>query len=328
MFNALITEKIGDKEFKTGLGQRALEDLPAGELLIEVQYSSLNYKDALSANGNPGVTRNFPHTPGIDAAGIVKESASEHFSVGDVVIVTGYDLGMETDGGLAEFIRVPATWAVALPAGLSARDSMVLGTAGLTAGLCVSKLLMAGATAADGKVVVTGATGGVGSVAVALLAKLGFQVVASTSKVSQHDLLKSLGASEIIDRETLAEAQRKPMLKPQWQNAVDCVGGDTLVNLLKSLERSGSVACCGLVGSADLPATVLPFILRDVNLLGVDSVEIPLARKQHIWEMFSKEWKLACLDQLATEIQLEQVPEYLDKIIKGENIGRTVVRIK
>ena len=328
MFNALITEKIGDKEFKTGLGQRAIEDLPAGELLIEVQYSSLNYKDALSANGNPGVTRNFPHTPGIDAAGIVKESASEHFSVGDVVIVTGYDLGMETDGGLAEFIRVPATWAVALPAGLSARDSMVLGTAGLTAGLCVSKLLMAGATAADGKVVVTGATGGVGSVAVALLAKLGFQVVASTSKVSQHDLLKSLGASEIIDRETLAEAQRKPMLKPQWQNAVDCVGGDTLVNLLKSLERSGSVACCGLVGSADLPATVLPFILRDVNLLGVDSVEIPLARKQHIWEMFSKEWKLACLDQLATEIQLEQVPEYLDKIIKGENIGRTVVRIK
>ena len=328
MFNALITEKIGDKEFKTGLGQRAIEDLPAGELLIEVQYSSLNYKDALSANGNPGVTRNFPHTPGIDAAGIVKESASEHFSVGDVVIVTGYDLGMETDGGLAEFIRVPATWAVALPAGLSARDSMVLGTAGLTAGLCVSKLLMAGATAADGKVVVTGATGGVGSVAVALLAKLGFQVVASTSKVSQHDLLKSLGASEIIDRETLAEAQRKPMLKPQWQNAVDCVGGDTLVNLLKSLERSGSVACCGLVGSAVLPATVLPFILRDVNLLGVDSVEIPLARKQHIWEMFSKEWKLACLDQLATEIQLEQVPEYLDKIIKGENIGRTVVRIK
>ncbi|MFT5692113.1 MAG: acrylyl-CoA reductase (NADPH) [Oceanicoccus sp.] len=328
MFNALITEKIGDKEFRTGLGQRAIEDLPAGDLLIEVQYSSLNYKDALSANGSPGVTRNFPHTPGIDAAGIVKESASEHFSVGDTVIVTGYDLGMETDGGLAEFIRVPATWALALPSGLSARDAMVLGTAGLTAGLCVNKLLQAGAVADEGKVIVTGATGGVGSVAVALLAKLGFQVVASTSKVSQHDLLKSLGATEIIDRETLAAAERKPMLKPQWQNAVDCVGGDTLVNILKSLGRSGSVACCGLVGSADLPANVLPFILRDVNLLGVDSVEIPLAKKQHIWGMFSEEWKLDCLDQLATEIQLEQVPEYLDKIIKGENIGRTVVRIK
>ncbi len=328
MFNALITEKVGEREFQTGLGQREIEDLPAGELLIEVQYSSLNYKDALSANGNPGVTRNFPHTPGIDAVGIVKESANDSFSVGDGVIVTGYDLGMETDGGLAEFIRVPATWALPLPSGLSARDAMVLGTAGLTAGLCVNKLLQAGATASEGKVVVTGATGGVGSVAVALLAKLGFDVVASTSKTSQHDLLKTLGASEIIDRESLSEAQRKPVLKQQWQNAVDCVGGDTLVNLLKSLGHSGSVACCGLVGSADLPATVLPFILRDVNLLGVDSVEIPLAKKRHIWEKFSGDWKLECLDQLATEIELAQVPEYLDRIMKGENIGRTVVRVK
>lgn len=328
MFQALITEAVGDKQYKTTLGEREIEELAADELLIDVQYSSLNYKDALSAAGNPGVTRTFPHTPGIDAVGIVKESTSDSFNVGDAVIVTGYDLGMETHGGLAEYIRVPARWALALPEGLSAREAMVLGTAGLTAGLCVNKLLQAGAVATEGKVVVTGATGGVGSVAVALLAKLGFEVVASTSKQTQSEMLTALGASEIIDRALLSEQQRKPMLKQQWQNAVDCVGGETLSNLLKSMGHSGSVACCGLVESADLPATVLPFILRDVNLLGVDSVEIPLAKKQAVWQKFAAEWKLDCLDNLTTEISLAQVPEYLDKIIQGQNIGRTVVRIK
>ncbi|MFT5580539.1 MAG: acrylyl-CoA reductase (NADPH), partial [Paraglaciecola psychrophila] len=268
------------------------------------------------------------HTPGIDAVGVIKESASADFAIGDTVIVTGYDLGMETHGGLAEYIKVPANWALALPAGLSARDAMVLGTAGLTAGLCVNKLLQAGAVAGDGKVIVTGATGGVGSVAVALLAKLGFEVVASTSKPEQGEMLTSLGAAEIIDRNLLSEVQRKPLLAQQWANAIDCVGGDTLNNLLKSMHSSGSVACCGLVASANLPATVMPFIIRDVNLLGVDSVYISLQKKQAIWQKFANEWKLTGLDALTTEIGLEQVPAYLDKLIQGQNIGRTLVRIK
>lgn len=328
MFQALVTEDLGEKKYQTSLMQRELTDLHDGDLLIEVQYSSLNFKDALSANGSPGVTRTFPHTPGIDAVGVIKESASADFAIGDTVIVTGYDLGMETHGGLAEYIKVPANWALALPAGLSARDAMVLGTAGLTAGLCVNKLLQAGAVAGDGKVIVTGATGGVGSVAVALLAKLGFEVVASTSKPEQGEMLTSLGAAEIIDRNLLSEVQRKPLLAQQWANAIDCVGGDTLNNLLKSMHSSGSVACCGLVASANLPATVMPFIIRDVNLLGVDSVYISLQKKQAIWQKFANEWKLTGLDALTTEIGLEQVPAYLDKLIQGQNIGRTLVRIK
>jgi len=328
MFQALVTEDLGERKYQTSLMNRELTDLHEGDLLIEVLYSSLNYKDALSANGNPGVTRNFPHTPGIDAVGVVQESSSPDFATGDTVIVTGYDLGMETHGGLAEYIRVPAAWALTLPQELSARNAMILGTAGLTAGLCVSKLLQAGAVADDGKIIVTGATGGVGSVAVALLAKLGFHVVASTSKPEHGEMLTTLGAAEIIDRNLLSEPQRKPLLAQQWQNAVDCVGGDTLNNLLKSMGSSGSVACCGLVASADLPATVMPFIIRNVNLLGVDSVFISLQKKQAIWQKFANEWKLTGLDALTTEISLDQVPAYLDKLIQGQNIGRTLVRIK
>jgi acrylyl-CoA reductase (NADPH) len=326
-FQALQTTCSEDKTFQTQLIERSVDDLPEGDLLIAVQYSSLNYKDALSASGNPGVTRNYPHTPGIDAVGIVKKSNHKEFTEGDAVIVTGYDLGMNTAGGLAQFIRVPADWAVALPEGLSARQAMSLGTAGLTAGLCVNKLLQMGASKEQGPVLVTGATGGVGTIAVALLSSLGFEVAASTGKADQAEWLKSLGASDIVDRNLLTEVQSKPLLKPQWAHAVDCVGGNTLVNVLKSVQPSGSVACCGLVESVDLPATVLPFILRDINLLGVDSVEISRVKKRDIWHKFATSWGVNVIENLTQEVSLEEAIDYLPRFLGGGIKGRVLVNV-
>jgi len=296
-----------------------------GEVLVRVAYSSLNYKDALSAHGNKGVTWQFPHQPGIDAAGTVTASSSELFSEGDQVIVCGYDLGMNTAGGLAEYIRVPASWVVALPEGLSLRDSMILGTAGFTAALCVEKLLTMGATPDDGEVVVTGATGGVGSMALMLLQRLGFQAVAVTGKPDCEDKLLALGAARVIARDAVSEAVKKPMLKPEWAHGIDTAGGDILVNVLKSLAYGGSVACCGLVQSPALNTTVLPFILRGINLLGVDCVELPLTQKAAMWQRLGGEWQLGNLDQVAQTVSLEQVPEHLERIYCGDNVGRILV---
>ena len=236
----------------------------------------------MSATGNRGVTKRYPHTPGIDAAGRVVASSDVRFKEGDEVIVTSYDLGMNTPGGFCEFVRVPADWVVGLPEGLSLREAMVLGTAGLTAAMCVDALLGQGFT--EGPVVVTGASGGVGSLTVALLAKLGHHVVASTGSEGAHAMLKDLGAAEIIDRHELSEASERPMLKSVYGGAVDTVGGRTLENLVKSLQSGGSVAACGLVSGPELNLTVYPFILRGVNLLGIDSQNLALPKRQRLWE--------------------------------------------
>jgi len=299
-------------------------DLPANEVLIKVSHSSLNYKDALSASGNKGVTRNFPHTPGIDAAGEVIESASGEPVVGSKVIVTGYDLGMNTDGGFGEYIRVPASWCVALPQGWNGRTAMIYGTAGLTAGLCVQKLLQMGASPEQGKVAVSGASGAVGSVAVELLSKLGFDVVAISGKQDHADELKALGASEVVGREALA-AEKKPMLKPVFANAVDTVGGQPLAELLKQIQPGGSVSCCGLVAGPQLETTVLPFILRGVNLLGVDSVEIPLADKAAVWKKFADEWACPKTVASARDIGRGQLDGALKAFLKGESSGKIVL---
>lgn len=315
-----------EEGFKQEICQLPLEGLPAGEVLVRVHYSSLNYKDALSATGHPGVSRNFPHTPGIDAAGIVEHSDAEGFAVGDEVIVTGYDLGMNTFGGLAEYIRVPAAWLIKRPTGLSLREAMILGTAGFTAGLCVHKLLRTDLCPEDGPVLVTGATGGVGSVAVKLLAQLGFTVVAATGKAEQADYLRGLGASKVIDRQELSEGSQRPMLKSRWVGAVDTVGGDILFNVVKSLNYGGSVACCGLTAGGDFAANVFPFILRGVNLLGVDSVELPLLAKASMWDMLSLQWKMD-LEDLVEEISLEQVPAVLQELLAGRQKGRVLVKL-
>jgi alcohol dehydrogenase len=292
-----------------------------------VHYSSLNFKDALSASGNRGVTRSFPHTPGIDAAGVVASSSVAEFAEGDEVIVTGYDLGMNTAGGFGQYIRVPAAWVIKRPQGLSLREAMILGTAGLTAALCVDKLEQAGLEPGGAPVLVTGATGGVGSIAVALLASLGYKVAAVTGKADQADFLIRLGASQIVERAALQAGVEKALLKEQWGGAVDTVGGDILFNVVKSLQRGASVACCGLTAGTHFQASVLPFILRGVNLLGVDSVEIPLVVKASMWDKLSLQWKLANLDELSQEVGLEELPKAIERILAGGQVGRVLVRV-
>jgi acrylyl-CoA reductase (NADPH) len=327
-FKAYQVSEVEEKVFKGALVDRQIEDLPEGDVVIEVHYSSINYKDALSASGNRGVTRTYPHTPGIDAAGIVTSSSSDDFKVGDQVVVVGYDLGMNTSGGFGQFIRVPADWVINLPKSMSLKESMILGTAGFTAALCIEKLLQNGVEPSHGPVLVTGATGGVGIVAVSLLSKLGFSVTASTSKESAHELLKDLGATELMDRSELSEETAKPMHREQWAAAVDVVGGSTLFNVVKSLKYGGSVAACGLVQSPIFQASVLPFILRGVNLLGIDSVFLPIETKRRVWEKLGDQWKLENLEALCTEIEFSNLDLSLATVLKGEATGRFVLNLK
>lgn len=327
-FKAFEVSEVADKQFESAIVEKSIADLPAGDVLIEVHYSSLNYKDALSASGNKGVTRNYPHTPGIDAAGVIAESSDSSLAAGTEVIVVGYDLGMNTAGGFGQFIRVPSQWVVPLPEGLSLRESMILGTAGFTAALCLEKLFLNGLEDRQGEVLVTGATGGVGIVAVALLSMLGYRVVASTGKKESHDRLRALGASDIIDRSELSEVNSKPMVAERWIGAVDVVGGDTLFNVIKSLRYGASVAACGLVQSPMFSASVFPFILRGVNLLGVDSVQLPLAHKKSVWHKLATEWKLDNLDKLSTEIGLGELHDCLQQVLAGRAQGRWILNLK
>ena len=322
-FRAFRVEK-NDSGFVRSVIEREVEDLPEGDVLIDVQYSSLNYKDALSATGNPGVTRVFPHTPGIDAAGSVLASTDTRFAEGDAVVVIGFDLGMGTSGGFAERIRVPANWVVKLPEGLTARESMLIGTAGFTAAECVQKLEQAGMTPDSGPILVTGATGGVGSVAVKLLATLGYEVAAVTGKPEQHDWLRSLGASEFLTREAAAEGAEKPLLAERWGGVVDTVGGDILFNGVKSLRYGCSLAACGLVAAPQFGASVLPFILRHVNLLGIDSVQLPLPQKTQIWSRLATDWKLD-LSELEETLSLHDLSAAIDRILAGQMVGRGLV---
>ena len=323
-FKAMVVSETADKQFVREIKQRELSDLPSGELIIEVKYSSLNYKDALSASGNKGVTRKYPHTPGIDAAGVVVDCSNRSFAVGDQVIVMGYDLGMNTSGGFGQFISVPSAWAIKLPQGLSLKDSMSYGTAGLTAALCVIRLMASGLSKDSGEVLVTGATGGVGSVAVAILGKLGFNVVAATGKANEQAFLIGLGAKTIISREEANDTSGRPLQKPRWAGVVDTVGGNILATALKAAKYSGLVAACGNAMSPDLNVNVFPFILRGVSLLGVDSVEIPMRSRQMAWSKLAGEWKID-LAALVTEVSLEELNPKIDEILKGGIRGRMLV---
>jgi alcohol dehydrogenase len=321
---ALLVEKT-DTGFTRKVVDRDVSELPDGDMLIDVRYSSLNYKDALSATGNPGVTRSFPHTPGIDAAGVVLESASNEFHAGDEVVVIGYDLGMNTAGGFGQRIRVPSGWVVPRPQGLSLHQCMVIGTAGFTAALCVDKLERAGMVPDSGPVLVSGATGGVGSVAVMLLTRLGYQVTAVTGKAEQHDFLLALGASELLSRDEARAGSDRPLLKERWGGAVDTVGGEILFNAVKSLRYGCSLAACGLADTPEIPATVLPFILRNVNLLGVDSVSLPRERKAEVWQKLAGDWKLDGLEALETRLTFDSLPDAIDRILAGRMVGRGVL---
>ena len=326
-FQALVVEQTQPKEFRRSIQQRTLADLPPGDVLIRVDYSSLNFKDALSATGNPGVTRNFPHTPGIDAAGTVVQSSSDSFQVGDAVIATSYDLGMNTPGGFGQYIRVPSQWVLPLPKTLTAFEAMSFGTAGLTAALMINALLDNGLKSAQGPILVTGATGGVGSLAVAILAKLGFSVSASTGKLTETSFLMSLGASEVIDRASLL-TDNPPLQAERWAGVIDVVAGPTLANAIQASQYNGVVTCSGLVGALDLTTSILPFILRGVRLIGIDSVQCSMAVRTLAWQRLAGDFKPAYLPELTTEISLEQVEDYLLAMLAGKSHGRVVVNMK
>ncbi len=325
-FKAFWVTEESDNSFKSQIIQRSPDDLPQNGVLIKVAYSSLNYKDALSATGNKGVTRRYPHTPGIDAAGIVVESNSDKFQPGDQVIVTGYDLGMNTAGGFGEYINVPAEWVVPLPVGLSLKESMILGTAGFTAALSIHHLLRCSQKPEDDPLLVTGASGGVGSFSVAIASKLGFNVTASSGKTDQHEYLKKLGAQAILGRSEVDDQSGRMLLRPQWAAAIDTVGGNTLATILKSLKTHGNVASCGNVASPLLNTSVFPFILNGVNLLGVNSATTPMDLRLKLWNNLANEWK-PDFHLIRTEIAgLNEIHFSIAQILNGQITGRVVLQ--
>lgn len=327
-YQAFEVTEMDDGSFSQAVVTKAVPSLKEGHVLVKVDYSAINYKDALSSTGNKGVTREYPHVPGIDAAGVVMASSTPEFTEGQPVVVTGHDLGMNTDGGYGQVIQVPASWVHVLPEGFSTRDAAVLGTAGITASLCIDKLLMTGIGPESGPVLVTGATGGVGSMAIALLASMGFEVHAISGKPDQYEALKALGVKEIFGREELSESSKRPMLKGRWAAAIDTVGGVPLENVLKSLLPQGTAAICGLVASPALDMTVFPFILRGINLVGVDSAEVPSSKKAAMWDFMAEHAAiLKKYESWVAPIELQQLPEYIDRILKGGVAGRTLVKV-
>jgi acrylyl-CoA reductase (NADPH) len=328
-FKALWITESTTGTFERKIVERNIDDLPAGELVIRVHYSSLNYKDALSATGNRGITRQFPHTPGIDAAGVVEISRNELFAVGDEVLVTGYDLGMNTCGGYGQYIRVPAAWAVKKPPQFSFKESMIIGTAGFTAASAVYKMQLLQFLSSAGPVVVTGATGGVGSLAISILSKAGYEVIAVSGKTNALEYLQHLGASRVEDRSFVTDTTGKALLKPRWAGAVDTVGGDTLAMLLKGCQTEGCVVSTGLVDSPKLHTTVYPFILNGVSLIGIGSAETPMVTRQAIWDRLATEWNIK--DKLAAigkEVTLDELSNtYINNILEGKIMGRIVVNM-
>lgn len=324
-FKAYVVTENGEK-FNASVQQRTLSDLPQGDLVVRVSYSSLNFKDALSAAGNRGVTKRYPHTPGIDAVGRVVQSNSTRFSVGDEVIVTGFDLGMNTAGGFAEFIRIPNQWALPLPQGLTAKEAMILGTAGLTAALSVHKLRLF-VNPTDGPIGVSGATGGVGSLAIAILHQLGYEVIAISGKNTDKHFLKSIGASAIIDRHDFNAPTPKPMLSSYLGGAIDTVGGTILDNFIKLTKAEGAITCCGNAASGDLNLTVYPFILRGISLLGIDSQNCPIPTRKLLWTNLATTWKPIKLMDMYQEIPLDRLNDAMARMRQGMSRGRTIVNL-
>jgi NADPH2:quinone reductase len=304
----------------------SLDDLAAGAVVIDATHSSVNYKDALAATGAGKIIRRFPLVGGIDVAGTVASSTDARVRVGQPVLVTGYDLGVAHDGGYSSRVRVPSEWVVPIPDGLTPFEAMAIGTAGFTAALSVAGMEHNGLTPSSGPVIVTGATGGVGSLAIQMLSGRGYQVTALTGKDSEHDFLRSLGARDILSRTTLQMGTR-PLEKAQWAGAVDAVGGDTLAWLTRTMAYNGAIASSGLTGGTDVRTTVLPFILRGVKLLGIDSVMCPAATREQVWRRLAGDLKPAHLAATVTEITLDGLPDAFSTLLKGAARGRFVVKL-
>lgn len=326
-FNALVVEKAEDGAISQSIKPLEVSDLPEGEVVVDVEYSTLNYKDGLCLTGKGGLVRTYPHVPGIDYAGTVSESADARYKPGDKVVLTGWRVGEVVWGGYAQKARAKADWLVPLPAGLTTRQAMAVGTAGFTAMLSVMALEAHGLKPGAGPVLVTGAAGGVGSVAVAILAKLGHEVAAVTGRPETADYLKSLGATQIVAREEIAEAPTKPLEKESWAGCVDAVGGAMLARVLTQLKYGGSAAAVGLAGGAALPATVVPFLLRGVNLLGIDSVMQPYGNRVAAWKRIAADLPMDKLDEMVRPASLKDLPALGAAILKGGVKGRVVVDV-
>ena len=326
-FKAFIVNKTNDN-FTAGLQDLSQDDLPAGEVLVRVAYSSVNYKDGLASTPDGRIVRTYPFVPGIDMSGTVVESSDSRFKAGDEIIATSYEIGVSHYGGYSEFARLKADWIVPLPQGLTLKEAMALGTAGFTAALSIHQLQKNGLDPKNGPVLITGATGGVGSIAISIHTKLGYPVTASTGKTEEHDYLKSLGVTDIIGRDETSAESTRPMEKERWAASIDAVGGSTLAYLLRTTKYGGSIASCGNTGGPNVPTTVFPFILRAVNLLGIDSVNCPMELRRQLWQHLATDYKPdALLDSIGKEASLEELPSVLSTILKGGIRGRTIVRI-
>ncbi len=327
-FTGYVVQETSTGELVAGLHQLERQEVPPGEVLIRVQYSSLNYKDAMAATGDRGIAKTLPHVPGIDAAGIVEESNDPRFTPGMAVFSTGHELGVERNGGWAEFVTVPGDWVFPLSEEFNAEDAMTIGTAGFTAAQCVHALVERHVTPQSGPIVVTGATGGVGSLAVMILSQLGFHVVAVTGKSEQAGWLKSIGASEVAGRDLLSDEKKRPLLSAKFAGGIDTVGGEPLTNLCKMILHRGTVACCGLTAGSKLGLTVYPFILRGIALIGIDSAWCPDADRQEIWKKLAGEWKPHHLSAIRRVVPLSKIGPEVEKTMNGNSHGRVVVDVQ
>ena len=322
-FKAYLVEEV-EGSFKGSIQEIELPPLEDGKVSIKVHYSSLNYKDALASTGVKGVARSYPFVPGIDVAGEITESSDERYSVGDLVVATGYKIGMAVFGGFGEMVQLPSDWLVKLPSGLTLQEAMNIGTAGLTAGASVKKIIDSGISK-DLPVLVSGATGGVGSVAVNLLSKLGYEVHALTGKSEESETLKDMGAKQVLLRDEFMAEPIKALDKGIYGGAVDTVGGDILAKMLSMISNEGSISCCGNVGGMKFTSSVFPFILRGVSLIGIDSAESPIDFKDEIWNLFATDWALE-LNKYSKVISLDQIEDEITKILKGQQVGRVVIK--
>jgi len=326
-FRAFVVNKTGDS-FTSGLKELTAADLPAGEVLIKVAYSSVNYKDGLASIPEGKIVRSYPFVPGVDLSGVVVESGDPRFKPGDEVLATSYEIGVSHYGGYSEYARVKADWVVPLPAGLTFKEAMALGTAGFTAALAVHQLEKNGLKPQNGPVLVTGASGGLGSIAISILSSLGYTVSASTGKSSEHDYLQKLGASDFLDRQETSAESNRPLEKERWAGSVDSVGGSTLAYLIRTTRYAGSIASCGNTGGPNFSTTVFPFILRGINLLGIESVNCPMELRRELWQHLASDYKPRhLLDTIAHEVSLEDLPQALANVLKGGTRGRTIVKV-
>lgn len=326
-YKAFVVRELEDGTFKGSVESRDCYELYDGDVRIRVFYSSVNYKDALSCVGNKGVTKQYPHVPGIDAVGEVLCSKTDMFSVGDKVVVMGYDMGMNTDGGFSELINVPREWVMHLPDGFTMKETMALGTAGFTAGLGIAKLLKMGQKPELGPIVVSGATGGVGGYAVEMLSHLGFEVWASTGKMDKEEYLKSIGAKEVLSRESICDKSNKPLLRTEWAGAFDTVGGETLSTLVRGCKKLGSVTTCGSVGGSGLNLSIFPFIINGVNLLGINAADTLMSDRIELWSTLLRDLKTNDIDKHFREIRLEDVETVVSQMLKGESVGRVIINL-